>query len=435
MHQNRIRLLFVATCLMGGAFAFAAAVHGQDVTQESMSVLADGDSDDKGESRLVAFQPPAADQPTLSAPAAEPPPAPRFTRTRLARAPSMFGDFFAPSVQLTFGAQDPSSGNFTSNSADLPIGGALRRTKISDNNKALPVDRVYAVYNHFENAVSTQFQPPFGAPSVTRRESVDRYLVGFEKAFLCESMSVELRVPFATPTDFRFDNPAVGTGQIPGDEFGNLNLIFKVLAYRSCNFAAAVGLGIDLPTADDTTASFDQAFSPRINLRIENDAVYLQPFVAIAATPADRWFVNAFLELDLPSGGNDVFVSDPSGGLAPIGRLNDATLLEADVALGRWLYQCPQACYLQGLAGVVELHYMTMLNDPDAIAAMLPPFGNTIVLNNQFNRQDFLELTAGLHAALGETTTLRVAGVVPLRGRPDRTFDAEVMVQLNHFFR
>jgi hypothetical protein len=267
-------------------------------------------------------------------------------------------------------------------------------------------------------------------------QSVDRYLVGFEKTFFDEAMSVELRVPFASSPDLNFFNPFGQGFSAPADEFGNLNVVFKVLAHQSDNFAAAIGLGVDLPTAADANvliASAPPPFPP-LNLQIQNEAVYLQPFVAIAATPTDNSFINGFIELDLQTGGNSVTAKpDPLAPTMALGRLNNATLLEADVAFGRWFYQNPQASFLQGLAGVVELHYVTMLTDPDQVVGDVG--GNVLVLDNQFNRQDFLDLTAGLHAALGENTTLRVAAVVPLRGRPDRTFDAEVMVQLNHFLR
>jgi hypothetical protein len=53
---------------------------------------------------------------------------------------------------------------------------------------------------------------------------------------------------------------------------------------------------------------------------------------------------------------------------------------------------------------------------------------------NQFGGFDLLHLTAGLHSEIQNNTTLRVGAVVPLRAEPDRFFDAEVQVSLNHFW-
>ena len=94
---------------------------------------------------------------------------------------------------------------------------------------------------------------------------------------------------------------------------------------------------------------------------------------------------------------------------------------------------------MTGLAGVVELHYATTLQDGDEIAITVG--SDYYDLNNQFNRMDVLNLTAGLHAQLGPCSTFRVAAVVPLRstehpvlGPTDRAFDSEILMSFNRNF-
>ena len=113
-----------------------------------------------------------------------------------------------------------------------------------------------------------------------------------------------------------------------------------------------------------------------------------------------------------------------------------------DVSGGYWLYQNPGGRWLTGLAGILELHYSTTIQDTDTIAG---PAGNSFLFfSNTFNRVDVLNLTAGLHIQLTECTTVRLAGVAPLRSTPadffggvrasNKFFDSEIQVQINRRF-
>jgi len=55
-------------------------------------------------------------------------------------------------------------------------------------------------------------------------------------------------------------------------------------------------------------------------------------------------------------------------------------------------------------------------------------------ITNLAGRQDLLNLTGGVHFQLFEATRLTVAAACPLRCDADREFDAEVMLQLNHYY-
>jgi hypothetical protein len=141
--------------------------------------------------------------------------------------------------------------------------------------------------------------------------------------------------------------------------------------------------------------------------------------------------VQGFILVDVPVGGDSVTVTDPAVGTTNVGRLDDPTLLHVDVAFGRWLIQDAPGL-IRGLAGVVEFHSSPMVSDPGVVNAAR---GGLPILIGNAQRLEYVDLTVGLHAQLGDATTLRVGGVFPLQDRPDRTFDAEFLVQVNRFLR
>ena len=98
-----------------------------------------------------------------------------------------------------------------------------------------------------------------------------------------------------------------------------------------------------------------------------------------------------------------------------------------------------EAVYLTGIAAVTELHYTSTIQNSDQIMFTVPPpqIGlppTSGAFQNLANRQDFLNLTAGLQFQIGNLSNLRVACVVPLRNAPDRQFDSEIQVSFNRFF-
>src|SRR5262249_14177050 len=113
---------------------------------------------------------------------------------------------------------------------------------------------------------------------------------------------------------------------------------------------------------------------------IENETFAFSPFVAVLATPTDRFFAQGFLQLDLPINDSDYsFSSTFPGvagrtpdqlGLAPVftsGRLREETLRHVDVGAGLWVVRTPQARWISGWAPTVELHYTTALDDAEIV--------------------------------------------------------------------
>jgi len=365
----------------------------------------------------------AADAP-LAQPEPQPsPPEPRRTYgspiVRLASVPNMFGDFLFPGGQVRFSGYE--SSNYEEGSqADVPLAGGARRAKISENNKALPMDRVFFSYNHYQNALSVD--PDFALPERSRGLSLDRYTVGIEKTFHSGLWSAEVRMPFVGQTGF-----AAPDFSFQSEEIGNLAVIFKRLTARSPKFAAAVGLGIDTPTGSDVTGSVQE-----VDYRMHNQAVYLSPWVGFLHAPRPRLFWQGSLQVDVPTGGNRITYAGPSwAGSGSLGVVTDQTLMLMDLSIGYWIQPPRSHGMLRALAPVVEFHYTTTLEDAEVIHQNLP--GSTVTFGNLLGHVEMMQLTVGLHAQLGANTTVRAGGVFPLLN-VDRPFDSEVMVSVNRYY-
>jgi hypothetical protein len=337
---------------------------------------------------------------------------------RMAGMPNMFGDSFQTGAQILGGG---GSGNpfpmwtpyrFGNRMyyylADLPPLGGARRMKISENNKALPMDRVYFTYNHFHNSLES-IVPPAGP------FSVDQYTVGFEKTFCCGLYSAEVFMPLVG--EFAYEEPGL---RIANGNVGNLGFVFKRLLWTTQTGAAAAGLTLDVPTGSDLIAR-----TPTEEVALRNDAVHLGPYVGFLRVPNDVIFYQGFLQLDLAANSNRVQFN----GL-DVGKYTEQNLLFVDLCLGRWLYRDPSASRFRGLAAVLEYHYTTTLQDADVVGYEIQ--GNWIELRNLHNRMDVQNLTVGLHAQVGKTT-IRLGGVLPLEDS-DRLFDAEVQLSINRYF-
>lgn len=369
---------------------------------------------------------PAAKKPPLSAEATSPPvrqPSPRRSRTstaasrspliRLGGLPNMFGD--VPTEQIQVGPSeswgdywDPSEGNGI---VDIPSPGGARSVKIAENDKALPMDRVFFMYNHFQNALDGSIDG-LGA----RAFPVDQYTIGVEKTFFDQLWSVELRLPFSRTPQVTGTDLAIDTGDV-----GNLAIVLKRLLFVTETTAVGVGLPIGTPTGSDVTG---QALASSFSL--SNDAVHLAPFVGFAHAPNDRVFSQGFLQIDVATQGNRIIY-----GGNDLGRLHEQTLLYLDYSMGYWLYRNPSAPYLTGLAAVVEYHYTTTLQNADLVGGT--DGSQFLQFGNAYNRQDISNLTIGLHTELG-LTTVRVGGAFPLGGNSNRLYDAEVQFSVNRRF-
>lgn len=398
-------------------------------------------------------EPPPAPAPTPPRPSAPPtdvrPPLPPRGRLRLARAPNMFGDFYFGSTEVDFGFQqnefvaatEEELLLITQGQHDLPLGGGATRMNPAENNSALPQQRLFFMHNYYHGSADgigndgTITTPNlFGQVSVLntsgRSQSFDRYTIGMEHLLKNDGASIGLRMPFTSRFEYEEDPFAARTGVR-----GNLNVFVKSLVYRSESTAIATGLGFDLPTGSDAEGRIFQT-----TYRIENEAVHVQPFLGVLATPTEVWFVHGFLSGDFALSDNPIIVDGPLGPSGRIGSLENQNLLHVDMGGGLWFVHNPHARTVTGVAGILELHYTTTLDDANAVTANLmrtmPPLTErlTLTFGNLNGRVDVLNLTAGVHIALGDNVTLRFGAVTPLV-QEDSQFDVELQSSLNIFAR
>lgn len=359
----------------------------------------------------IRMQPPALSTRPSSTTRAQPSSSNLSSYVRLARAPNMFGDFYYPAGQMLF--RQPSNGDVI---ATMPLGGG-RSYKIGENNKPIPMDRVYFNYNGYVNA--STIVSGLG-PGVPQSSNLNQFTLGFEKTFLDGWWSIDVRIPFLDGFQGTAQGFALDSGR-----YGNMAAYLKHLMYQDEQLAIAGGCGVGLPTGSNLDAFVDGA-----PLTVQNDAVHLLPYLGYFDQHNDLWFSQGFFGLDFAANGNDIVFTQTG---ANAGRYTEQNLMYADLSLGRWLYRNPEASYTQGLAAVFELHYTTTIQDSD-IVVVNSTSGRFGTLGTTANRLDVLNLTAGLHWQITEVCNFRVGCSAPLRAAPDRVFDAEILASFNRQF-
>lgn len=318
--------------------------------------------------------------------------------------PEMFGDTFVGLLDIA------TDNDGIMSSARIPFPGGSNRLVIANNNSALIQDRFYVTVDHTTGSLSATSQ---GVSN--NGASLDRTTLSIEKSFFDGMASLEVRVPFAAERRFTFNRFSIRND----GEFGNVSLIGKLQLSKSACKAVSAGVAVQLPTGGDIIGDYDGS-----QFTIENDAVYISPFVAFAATPDQNWFYQGFGQLDFAVKGNTL----SGAGLST--EYDNQSLLRLSLGGGRWLFR--RNCGLfRGLAGIAELHYTSTLEDADTVTQVNPMNISRIqVLTNSRNREDVLNLTSGLHLDLSDNANARVGVNVPLRD-DQRFHDATLMVQVN----
>ncbi len=323
---------------------------------------------------------------------------------RLARTPAVFGDFYN-------NIESEIDGNEFITVAFPSAGG--NRVKIAEQNSALPTDRIFFYYNHFQNAIRQSVATGPGAPAHGFKDaSLDRYTFGLEKTYHDGNCSIEFRLPITG--GFSSSTPEFS---MSGGTTGNLAVVLKQLVYDSDTHVAAIGIGVGVPTGSDVTATLTTGGTSYF--RLHNEAVHLSPYFGFLSTPNDQYFFQGFLQFDVATNGNPVEVIN--GGSGAMGKLHDTPLMFVDLSVGHWLLQQPENPYLTALAAIAEVHYNSTIGDT-ATSALTSGFTN---IGGQFQRYDNVNVTAGLHAELVNRLRLRVSGAFPLNDAR-RFFDGEV---------
>ena len=381
--------------------------------------------------------------------------------------PQMIGDFGGGSSILTLGAGVGANPmlNIGAKSnmltTPIPLAGGSRRIKVAENNQVMPMDRWYTTFNYFHNsyqAVGTDGFDNTYPVNLVDSASLVQYTIGSEKKFCVGGtpFSVDVRMPFTGGVDQSVTNSqgqaAPSAFAMETGKMGNLSLTLKAYLLQYKQTSISGGLGISLPTGSDVNFVAGEVIGVNdvtYNINFDNNAVHLMPFLGAYRPLGDSYWLQAFTQIDVSANGNDVVGNAQVNNGAIFTdrfRLNEQTLLYADISFGKWWYRNICKCSkpgcrckrsgLTGVASVLELHYTSSLNDADTInLAGIPRVGTE-------NRFDILNLTTGLQFELNQELRINLAGVFPLREgrfdsggrREDRGFDGEFSLQINYLY-
>ncbi len=297
---------------------------------------------------------------------------------------------------------------------DIPnpgAGGVVGRPRLSEDLNPLPRDRFIFNYDYFDQ---TQL--------AANGQSVNRYVLGFEKTFLDMRSSIEVRMPFASTLS---SDIVVGT-QNTRTEFGDVRILFKGLLYGSDRFYLASGLGVYLPTGQDVNVSL--AGTPLVH--IANRSVIVTPYVGMLFLPTDRLFAQLWAAIDVDTNGCPVDVANGvSPGMSFAGRIQDQALMQWDAQVGYWLRRPYEGGgVVRGFAPFAELHYGTTVTNADILQS------NAFVIGNLTNRIDEMNASAGFATQLFDNLLLMVGMAAPMRRESDRGFDYQIGVRCSWFF-
>src|SRR5262245_35726605 len=292
-----------------------------------------------------------------------------------------------------------------------PDGGMVGRTKLTDDNNPIPRDRVMLGYDYYSN------------PILAAGLDVHRFGIGLEKTFLDQRASVEVRMPFASTLD---SVTGAGGAAVRGVEWGNLFTAVKGLFLTGEELNVSAGFAVAFPTASDAVL---MAFDGREFVRVKNQSVLVQPFVAALYTPGERFFAQAWLQGSFDPRGNEVLTDFDGTGLRHAGKLVDQSRVALDMQVGYWVYRRYAGDGLRGVAPFFELHYNSTITDADQVAA--PPRTTIGVVDKRF---DEVNATVGLTALFGSNLMIMTGLVVPLRDGDNRFFDYQFGVRANWFY-
>jgi hypothetical protein len=255
--------------------------------------------------------------------------------------------------------------------------------------------------------------------------NVNRFTPGFEKTFFDRSMSVDVRFPFAgTLNNSIIADGTTSTGSVL---FGDMSVTVKGLLYTDDDLAVSAGLQMNLPTA----GALDVRLSNGTDLvRINNNAVYLGPFLAALYTPGDRFFTQGFLQFDTPANSNRVFVNDTftTGPLSSAGSIRDVPFVYVDVGSGYWFYRDDERSGLTGFSATMELHYNATLDTTNVVNQGFYRIGSA------YNNVDMLNTVVGGHFYFNRNTILTVGYAFPIGNSVDQMFTGELRAFLNYTF-
>ena len=286
-------------------------------------------------------------------------------------------------------------------------GVSVRRMKLSENFSPEVRNRCFFNYNFFNDAYAGL-------------GDVSRYVLGVERIVLPRLVSLELRLPTAGTYG---STQVLGPRRSRDFELGDPAVVGKAVLLRRPKFIWTGGFGVTMPLADNTKL---QTATGTDLLVVENQAVHMLPFTSVLFRPNCNSAFQAYVQMDVPTGGNPIYGNLNAGVLPRIGVFNDSTLLQADVAFNRTLYRNRCSDCIREVMFNAELHYTGTVQESDLVESEGLRFTN---LQPSFN---IVNATIGSHLVLPGNLIVSPAIAIPLRGGLDRQFDYEGIVQLNY---
>ncbi|MAT71715.1 MAG: hypothetical protein CMJ58_19585 [Planctomycetaceae bacterium] len=393
---------------------------------------------------------------------------------RSTRLPYMIGDQFSGGngEMMMYADMGLDGHNVTPVSEiESPIFGG-NRLNIAEANSTLPTDRLIFSYRHLSNAFESNI---IGERAQT---DIEHFVVGFEKTFLDGMGSVQFQVPLLRQlnSDLEVFQDSFGSNIPTSDrhgELGNLATTVKLLLIERQKFALGCGVAVTAPTADDGSiiGDFDTTFpltgSPAVSATapssfffegyFDNHTVNLVPFLAWACQSDSGFFHQGFFQVDAPLNSSPARVL-AAGTITPDtiydaetfnveveGRVKQRTLLRANLGFGYWLHRGSRRDFLEGIAGLLEVHYTHALDDPNSLVVPLATFTDPSTTNDPFSLNinaggpggnvDIVNLSTGVVLDMG-ACQITNGVIVPISGneRYDRAFDFEYNLQVNRFF-
>ncbi|MCS7466144.1 hypothetical protein NZK35_05580 [Stieleria sp. ICT_E10.1] len=290
--------------------------------------------------------------------------------------------------------------------------GSVGSLKIAEGGSVLPQDRVFFRYSYIGDVA-------YGGGGLSR------FTPGFEKSFLNQLFSFEVRLPFVADaaTNVTADGRSLSTNS--DAEVGNVMMYFKALLLKTNNYAISGGLGLALPSAESIEINLSNG-SPL--LRVANDSVQIQPFLGGLYMPGDKWFAQGFTQFSFATSDNAVYLNPDGNGLQQAGSISDPSYLFADLAVGCFAYRNDQADYLTAIIPTFELHQTSSLDDAGAVSAGNLQVGNFSGSTSITSAVLATTFEFGLH------TNLTAAYAFPLSSN-DRQYDGALRFQYTRSLR
>lgn len=302
-------------------------------------------------------------------------------------------------------------------SVTVPLPGAssvVGRVKMSEDNNPIPLDRFIFNYDYFNNV-------PFTDNGI----GVNRFQFGIEKTFLDGRASVEFRLPFAGT----LNSTTTQSLETTNTELGNVRFAFKYLWARGQYAALSSGLGVTLPTANDTTVN---SVDGSLLYHLKNESVQLEPFVALLLTPNDRLFGQSWASVNFDAGGGQLTWNQQVFGGSGSARIWDVPVLALDNQIGYWVVKRDFGT-VRGLAPFLELHWNYAIAQDQINRELNDSLGNQGLRVQTIGNSE-LNLTAGVTTQIGNNLRITLGGTAPMFQQPNRTFDGQFGLRVNYFF-